>query len=398
MLNEKYYFYGSNRSTIRDLFEYGSQRKAVVGAENVYDYSLGNPSVPAPEEVKTAIIDILNERDPIDVHGYTSAVGDFGARKAIADDLNSRFGTSYEAGELYLTCGAAASLISVFRALCANEKSELIAVAPYFPEYKCFAESNGLTFKCVSADKEHFQINFSELENMITENTQAVIINSPNNPSGTVYSEDTVKKLGALLEKKSAEFSHPVYLISDEPYRELNFTSVPTPFTAKFYKNTIVCYSYIKSLSLPGERIGYVLVPKEADDSARLYAAVAGAARCSGFVCAPSLFQRVIEKCASVRPDIEAYRKNRDYLYKSLTDIGYKCASPDGAFYMFIEAPNGDDNAFSEICKKYDLLLVPADSFGCPGYVRASYCVSYDMIVRSIPAFKKAYEDSVKAK
>lgn len=394
MINEKFYFYGSNRSTIRDLFEYGNMRAAEVGKENVYDYSLGNPSVPAPQEVKDAINSLLDELDPIDVHGYTSAVGDPGARQAIAEDLNERFGTSYTPAELYMTCGAAASLISVFRALGANENSEIISIAPYFPEYKCFAEANGLKFVCVSADTEHFQINFDELKDKIGANTQAVIINSPNNPSGTVYSAQTLEKLGKLLEEKSAQLGHTVYLISDEPYRELNFSSEPTPFTANFYRNTIVCYSYSKSLSLPGERIGYVLVPSAADDSQRLYAAVAGAARCSGFVCAPSLFQKVIARCARVRPDIEAYRKNRDFLCSELKRIGYEFASPDGAFYLFIKAPNGDDARFSEICKKYDLLLVPADSFGCPGYVRASYCVSYDMIARSIPAFEKAYKDA----
>ena len=394
MYNDKFYFYGSNRSTIRDLFEYGNMRAAEVGRENIYDFSIGNPSVPAPAKVKESINTLLDELDPIDVHGYTSAVGDYSARKAVADDLNDRFGTDYTPEELYMTCGAAASLISVFRALYAEPDSELVAIAPYFPEYKCFAESNGYKFVCVDADTEHFQINFDILADKIGAKTQAVIINSPNNPSGTIYSADTLKKLASLLSEKSAEFSHPIYLISDEPYRELNFTSEPTPFTANFYKNTIVCYSYSKSLSLPGERIGYVLVPKKADDADKVYAAVAGAARCSGFVCAPSLFQKVIARCASVRPDIEAYRKNRDFLCAQLKDIGYEFASPDGAFYLFIKAPNGDGTKFSEICKKYDLLLVPADSFGCAEFVRASYCVSYDMIVRSIPAFAKAYEEA----
>ncbi len=396
MVSEKMLALGSNRSTIRELFEYGKMRAAIVGAENIYDYSLGNPSVPTPKEVNDAIIDIINTESPIDTHGYTSAVGDNGARDAIADNLNRRFGTHYTRDNLYLTCGAAASLLCAYRAVILNEESEIIAIAPFFPEYEAFVKSNGGTFKMIPADEEHFQIKFDLLEKAISKNTQAIIINTPNNPSGVVYSEETIIRLAALLSAKSEEFGHPIYLISDEPYRELVYADSGVPFTANYYKNTIVCYSYSKSLSLPGERIGYVLIPSEADNFTELYNAIAGAGRSCGYVCAPSLMQKMIARCADVMPDISSYKKNRDYLYNALTEIGYECADPSGAFYLFVKAPNGDADAFSEIAKKYDLLLVSGSAFGCSGYFRASYCVDYNMIVRSIPAFKKAFEDAVK--
>lgn len=392
MVSKKMLDLGSNRSTIRELFEYGKMRAEIVGSENVYDFSLGNPSVPAPPQVKEAIINILNEEEPIAVHGYTSAVGDNSAREAIAANLNKRFGTAYTRDNLFMTCGAAASLISVFRALVTSHSSEFIGIAPYFPEYSAFVRASGAKFTLIPADEEHFQIKFDLLENAINENTQAVIINSPNNPSGVIYSEQTIITLAELLTKKSAEVGHPIYLISDEPYRELVYSENKPPFTAKYYNNTIVCYSYSKSLSLPGERIGYVLIPSEADDMRDVYNAVAGAARGSGYVCAPSLMQKVVSRCADVEPDISAYRKNRDYLYNALTEIGYECADPAGAFYLFVKAPNGDATKFSEIAKQFDLLVVSGEDFGCKTYFRASYCVDYDMIVRSIPAFKKAYE------
>ena len=388
---------GSNRSSIRELFEYGKMRAAKVGKENVYDFSLGNPSVPSPDEVKNAILDTLENETPISIHGYTSAVGDNAARDAIAGNLNKRYGTQYTRDNLYLTCGAAASLICAFRALIIDSNSEIIAIAPNFPEYQAFVESNGGKFTLIPADVEHFQINFDLLENAIGKYTQGIIINTPNNPSGVIYSEETIIRLAELLKKKSAEFGHTIYLISDEPYRELVYTDAKVPFTACYYNNTIVCYSYSKSLSLPGERIGYVLIPSEADDMQTIYNAVVGAGRASGFVCAPSLFQKVIAKCADVMPDISSYRKNRDFLYKALTDIGYECADPSGAFYMFVKAPNGDADKFSEIAKSVDLLIVSGTDFGCSTYFRAAYCVDYDMIVRSIPAFKKAYDGAVKA-
>lgn len=396
MVSEKMLSLGSNRSTIRELFEYGKKRAAEIGAENIYDYSLGNPSVPAPKKVNETIIEILNNEPAIAVHGYTSAVGDNTTRDAIADNLNRRYGTDYTRDNLYLTCGAAASLLCAFRTLIIDHNSEIIGIAPYFPEYEAFVSSNGGVFTVIPADEEEFQIKFDLLEKAINKNTQAIIINTPNNPSGVVYSEETIKKLAELLTVKSEEVGHPIYLISDEPYRELVYTQEGVPFTAKYYKNTIVCYSYSKSLSLPGERIGYVLVPSEADDFAEVYNSIAGAGRSCGYVCAPSLMQKMIAKCADVMPDISSYKKNRDYLYKALTEIGYECADPSGAFYLFVKAPNGDADVFSEIAKKYDLLLVSGSAFGCSSFFRASYCVDYDMIVRSIPAFKKAYEDAVK--
>lgn len=396
MVSEKMLALGSNRSTIRELFEYGKKRAAVVGAENIYDYSLGNPSVPAPKEVNEALVDIITNDTPISVHSYTSAVGDNDTRDAIASNLNKRYGTDYTRDNLYLTCGAAASLLCAFRTVLVNDKSEVIGIAPYFPEYKAFVDSNGGVFKVVPADEEHFQINFNALSEMITENTQAIIINTPNNPSGVVYSEETIIRLSEMLTEKSTKYGHPIYLISDEPYRELVYTEQGVPFTAKYYKNTIVCYSYSKSLSLPGERIGYVLIPSEADNFTDVYNSIAGAGRSCGYVCAPSLMQKMIKRCADVMPDTSSYKKNRDYLYTALTEIGYECADPSGAFYLFVKAPNGNADEFSEIAKKHDLLLVSGSAFGCDTYFRASYCVDYDMIVRSIPAFKKSFEDAIK--
>ena len=378
---------GANRSCIRDLFEYGRQRAAIVGPENVYDYSLGNPSIPAPEEVNEAVHQILNDTDSLLVHGYTSAVGDMDARKAISDDLNARYSVSTRPEEFFLGCGAAPELVSVLRAL-AVPGGELLAVAPYFPEYKPFAEEAGLIFKVVPPDVPDFQINMEALAGMLTPATQAIILNSPNNPSGVVYTRQTLTALAAVLTEKAAQFGHPIYLIADEPYRELAY-GVEVPFLPAIYPDTIICYSYSKSLSLPGERIGYVYVPGAATDSQLVYAAVAGAARAGGHVCAPSLWQKVIARCAHLRPDLESYNRNRLALYEGLSAMGYEMAKPDGAFYLFIKAPGGDANAFSELAKQHDLLLVPGDGFGCPGYFRVCYCVSYDMIQRSLPVFEE---------
>ena len=387
MINETAYLLGSNRSCIRELFEYGCQRAAVIGRENVYDYSLGNPSIPAPAGVNEAIRAILADTDSLQVHGYTSAVGDMAARQAIADDLNLRYNAGVRPQELFLGCGAAPELVSVFRAL-SVPGCEMLAIAPYFPEYKPFVEGTGATFKVVPPDVPGFQINMDALAQMLTPQTQAVILNSPNNPSGVVYTKETLEQLAALLTKKSEAFGHPIYIVSDEPYRELVYGGVEAPFVPNIYPNTIVCYSYSKSLSLPGERIGYVYVPSQCADSAALYAAVAGAARSAGHVCAPSLQQKVIARCASLRPDLEAYDRNRKALYDALTSYGYEMAKPDGAFYLFIKAPGGDANAFSEKAKQKDLLVVPGDGFGCPGYFRICYCVSYEMIQRSLPVFE----------
>jgi aspartate aminotransferase len=386
MINQTAYELGSNRSCIRELFEYGRGRAAVVGAENVFDYSLGNPSIPAPKAVEEAIRDILTDTDSLAIHGYTSAVGDLATRQAIAEDLNERYDAGVRAEDLFIGCGAAPELVSVFRAL-AVPGAEILAVAPYFPEYKPFVECAGATFKVVPPDVPGFQIRLSAVEQMLNEHTVAIILNSPNNPAGTVYTRKTLEELAALLTKKSEEFGHPIYIVADEPYRELVYGGAEVPFIPNIYPNTVVCYSYSKSLSLPGERIGYVYVPKQAQDHTALYAAVAGAARAAGHVCAPSLLQKVIARCAKLRPDLESYDRNRRALYDGLTALGYEVAKPDGAFYLFVKAPGGDANAFSEKAKLKDLLVVPGDGFGCPGYFRVCYCVSYDMIVRSLPIF-----------
>ncbi len=385
MLNEKAYALGANRSCIRDLFEYGCQRAAIVGRENVYDYSLGNPSIPSPKEVNETIVEILQDTDSLAVHGYTSAIGDYATRKAISDDLNARYGTDTVPEEFFIGGGAAPELVSVLRAM-SIPGGEVLAIAPYFPEYKPFAEEAGLTFKVVPADVPSFQIDLEALKKMITYNTQAIILNSPNNPSGVVYTRETIKALTRILPDKIVDYGHTIYLISDEPYRELTY-GVEAPWIPSIYKDTIVCYSYSKSLSLPGERIGYVYVPSMATESKRLYAAIAGAARAAGHVCAPSLWQKVIARCAHLRPDLEAYDRNRKALYEGLTAYGYEMAKPDGAFYLFIKAPGGDANAFSEAAKLKDLLVVPGDGFGCPGYFRICYCVSYEMIQKSLPVF-----------
>lgn len=392
MLNQTAYSLGANRSCIRDLFEYGRARAAVVGDENVFDYSLGNPSIPSPTAVDEAVRQILLDTPTLQVHGYTSAVGDAATRQAIADDLNRRYDAGCRGENFFLGCGAAPELVAVFTALAVPE-GELLAIAPYFPEYKPFAQAAGLNFRVVPPDVPEFQIKLDAVEAMLTPHTQAVLINTPNNPSGVVYTQKTLEALGALLTQKSREYGHPIYLISDEPYRELAY-GVEVPFVPLIYPNTVVCYSYSKSLSLPGERIGYIYVPDSAADSRALYDAVAGAARSAGHVCAPSLWQKVIARCAGLRPDLQAYDRNRKALYEGLTAMGYEMAKPDGAFYLFIKAPGGDANAFSEKAKKRDLLLVPGDGFGCPGYFRICYCVSFDMIQRSLPVFRELINKS----
>ena len=385
MINQNAYALGANRSCIRDLFEYGCQQAAIVGRENVYDYSLGNPSIPSPREVDEAIVQILRDTDSLAVHGYTSAVGDYDTRKAISQDLNARYGVQTRPEQFFIGCGAAPELVAVFRALAVPE-GEILAIAPYFPEYKPFAQEAGLTFRVVPPDVPDFQIDLAQVEAMVTPHTQAILLNSPNNPSGVVYTRRTLQALAALLTEKGREYGHPIYLVSDEPYRELAY-GVEVPFVPAIYPNTIVCYSYSKSLSLPGERIGYVYVPEAAEDSAVLYAAIAGAARAAGHVCAPSLWQKVIARCAHLRPDLEAYDRNRQALYQGLTAMGYEMARPDGAFYLFIKAPGGDAEAFSEKAKEKNLLVVPGTGFGCPGYFRICYCVSCDQIQRSLPVF-----------
>ena len=393
MVNQEYYTLGTAPSVIRQLFAYGLEQAKVVGPENVYDYSLGNPSIPAPKKVNDSIKKIVDETDSIKLHGYSMAPGFEEARAAVAKDLAARFGLDVKASELFFTCGAAPALISIIKALIVDADTEIMAIAPFFPEYRPFVNANGGKLVVVPADTKAFQIHLDEVEKRITKHTQAIIVNSPNNPSGVVYTEETLKGLASLLERKSAEYGHPIYIIADEPYRELVYGGVKVPFIPCIYKNTIVCYSYSKSLSLPGERIGYVYVPGFADDSHDVYAAISGAARIMGHVCPPTLMQKVIECCAEERPDLVAYDENRNLLYNSLTEMGYECAKPDGAFYLFVKAPNGDANAFSEKAKLgHNLLVVPADGFGCPGFFRLISCVSNDMIRRSLPAFKAMIE------
>ena len=391
MLNETAYTLGSKRSVIRDLFEYGKARAAVVGPENVFDYSIGNPSIPSPPEVNETIRQVLADTDSLLVHGYTSAVGDFDTRKAISDDLNKRYAIQTRPEDFFIGCGAAPELVAVFHAL-SVPKGEVVAIAPYFPEYKPFVEGSGMKLKVVPPDEGSFQINFEALSKAITYDTQAIIINSPNNPSGVVYTAETLKKLSRLISDKVIDYGHTIYIVSDEPYRELAY-GVEVPWLPSIWSDTIVCYSYSKSLSLPGERIGYIYVPENCTRSSHLYAAIAGAARSCGHVCAPSLWQKVIARCTHLRPDLEAYDRNRKTLYEALTSYGYELAKPDGAFYLFIKAPGGDSIAFGDMAKDRDLLIVPGEGFGCPGWFRICYCVSEEQIRRSLPVFKALIEE-----
>lgn len=391
MISQAMKGYGSARSYIRELFEYGRGRAKIVGAENVCDFSLGNPSVPAPMQVNEHIVDIVTHQSSKAVHGYTSGAGDEAVRQAIAEDLNLRFGTDYAYTNLFMVNGAATALTSCFKALTMDAETEFIAIAPYFLEYDVFAEIAGASLKVVPADVPDFQINFAALEKTLNAHTQGVIINSPNNPSGSVLTAQTIEKLAALLTLKSSQYGHPIYIICDEPYRELVYDGVVAPFIPGFYRDTLVCYSYSKSLSLPGERIGYVLVPNNmSDDTQNVYFAVAGAARALGAVCAPSLMQYVIGRCAKehVMPDLKPYEVNRKLLCESLTEMGYSYCKPAGTFYLFIKAPNGDSMAFSELAKQQDVLIVPGDVFGCPGYLRVSYCVDTATIERALPRFR----------
>ena len=379
---------GTARSEIREAFAFAQARAAEVGAENVDDFSIGNPSVPAPATVAEAVHKLVDAIDPIKLHGYTPAQGDAQARQALAEDLNRRFGTNYTADNFYLTAGAAGALCCALSALsCPGDT--FITFAPYFPEYKVFVESAGAELVTVPADIEDFQIDFAAFDQALTPNTKGVIINSPNNPTGVVYSEATIQKLAQVLTEKSKEYGHTIWLISDEPYREIVYRDTPLPWVPNYYPNTLVCYSYSKSLSLPGQRIGYVLVPPQAEDADIVYAAVCGAGRALGYVCAPSLFQLVAAECTGQTADIEIYHKNRDLLLNALRDMGYTCAQPDGAFYLFPRSLEPDARAFCERARKYDLVLVPGDSFACPGHVRISYCVPTEQIQRALHKFEQ---------
>ena len=392
MVSEKMYELGTKKSTIRTIFEFGQSRIKEVGKDNIFDFSLGNPNVPAPDFIKQAILEILEQVPSVDVHGYTVASGNPNARDELAESINNRFDLHVSGKNLFITAGAAAAITITFKAL-SEAEDEFIAFAPFFPEYKCFVESTGAKLLVVPARTVDFQIDFDAFERLVTSRTKAVIVNSPNNPSGVVYSLATIQRLADILCEKEKEYGHPIFLISDEPYREIAYEGVSVPYLTKYYHNTIVCYSYSKSFSLPGERIGYILVPDEISDFEKVYGAIAGAARVLTHVNAPSLFQRVIARCADMQPDLSVYEKNGKMLYQGLKDAGFSCVRPQGAFYLFPKALEDDDYAFCERAKKYDLLLVPGTDFGCPGYFRAAYCVDTGMIERSLPVFKKLAKD-----
>ncbi len=389
-VNESMRKLGEVRSVIRETFEYGNRRAAEIGRENVFDFSLGNPSVPAPAEVGNALRTLL-DGDPVALHGYTSAQGAEAARSAIADDLHRRFGEEIGIGkdDLYLTCGAAASLTVSLHAL-VEPGDEVVVIAPFFPEYRVFAEQAGAVVRVVPAEKTAFQIDFPALRAILNPKTKAIIVNSPNNPTGALLTPHTLHTLCDLLRERSAQYGRPIYLLSDEPYRELVYDpDAEAPYLTSLYDHTLVCYSYSKSLSLPGERIGYIAVCNRMPERDAVYAAVCGAGRALGYVCAPSMMQAMLPRVLGASGDLEAYRRNRDLLYGSLVEMGFRCVRPDGAFYLFVESPEPDANAFCDRARAYELLLVPSDSFGCEGYVRVSYCVSTEQIRRSLPAFRR---------
>ena len=386
MINQSMRALGEKRSVIRELFEYGRVRKQEIGEENVFDFSLGNPSVPAPNAVRDRLIALLREGDPVRLHGYTSAQGDAEVRRAIAEYLNATHSAGVTADCLYLTAGAAASLTVSLTAIL-NPGDEVILLAPFFPEYRVFVERTGAKVVPVACREPNFQPDLASLAEAITDRTRAVIVNSPNNPTGAVMTEENAKAMCHVLAEASARIGEPIYLIADEPYRELVFGGESVPYLPNLYPDTLVCYSFSKSLSLPGERIGYVLVSPRAKEFSALYAAVCGAGRALGFVCAPSLFQQLIPDVLGLTVDLSAYEANRRLLLDSLTAYGFSVVPPSGAFYLFIKAPGGDANAFCERAKEQEILLVPSDDFGCPGYVRLSYCVTTEQIERALPAF-----------
>lgn len=392
MFSEKMVSLGKKRSVIREIFEYGNLRKSEIGAENVFDFSLGNPSIPAPEIVNDTIINLIKSKPSVALHGYTSAQGDAGVRKAISDYIHTEFQAESKPEYIYMTCGAAASLTITLNAII-KEGEEVILLAPYFPEYVVFAEKAGANVMIVKSRERDFQIDFEALEKVINKKTKAIIINSPNNPSGAVLNKETITELSGLLSKKSEEFGTEIFIIADEPYRELVYGGNDVPYIPNFYNNTVVCYSFSKSLSLPGERIGYIFVSPKAYDCGNLYAAVCGAGRALGYVCAPSLLQYTIKEVLGKTSDISVYDKNRNLLYNALTEYGYTAVRPDGAFYLFVKSPESDANAFCERAKKYEILVVPGDDFGYEGYVRISYCVSTEMIEKALPGFKKLIEE-----
>ncbi len=393
MLSQKVMQMTKSKSIIREIFEYGMARGREIGPENVYDFSIGNPSVPAPPSVDAAIKEIMEELNPVERHGYAPNAGILEVRQAIAEYLNGRYDMDYTAGNIFMTNGAAASLGIIFQLMKNDPEDKIIAFAPFFPEYTAYAISADIKLDVVSANPPSFQINFEELEEKLDANTKAVLINSPNNPSGVVYSRETIETLADLLNKKQEEYGHPIYLISDEPYREIVYEGYEVSYVPKFYDNTLVCYSFSKSLSLPGERIGYIAFTNRIADADMFFGGCVQSARLLSYVCVPAMFQKVIARCLGQTADLSVYAKNRDRFYHALTEMGYEVAEPGGAFYLFMKALGGDANEFFEMAKKYDLLLVPSDSFGCPGYVRISYCVDPERVEGSLPLFKKLIDE-----
>lgn len=387
-LNEKAYALGSKRSIIREIFEYGKQRSAEIGVENVFDFSLGNPSVEPPQEISDTIISLIQNEPQMLLHGYTSAQGDLGTRKVIAEKISREHGVKISENNIYITCGAAASLSISLKAIL-NNGDECVVFAPFFTEYRVFIENAGGKVVISKPNLDNLQIDFDDFESKINANTSAVIINSPNNPSGVVYSEETISKVCDILKRKQEQLGKIIYLITDEPYRELVYNDIEVPYVMNYYDNSIVCYSFSKSLSLPGERIGYIAVNPLMKDSNSVYLAICGAGRSLGYVCAPSLFQQVIKRCIDVKVNVSAYKENRDIIYNALTEYGFNCIKPDGAFYLFIKSPDADAISFYEKAKEFDILLVPCDDFGIEGYLRLAYCVSKEKILKSLPFFEK---------
>ena len=389
--NQKSYALGSKRSIIREIFEYSKTRAGQIGAENVFNFSLGNPSVEPPKEVVETIKYLLENENQTLLHGYTSAQGDLSVRETIANSINEKFNLSLSANNIYMTCGAAASLSICLKAVM-NSGEECVVFAPFFTEYRVFVENAGGKL-VVSNPKDDLQIDLQDFESKINQNTKAVIINSPNNPSGVIYSAQTIKGVCEILKRKQKEYNKVIYLITDEPYRELVYGDVDVPYLMNYYENSLVCYSFSKSLSLPGERIGYIAVNPNMQDSSNVYLAVCGAGRSLGYVCAPSLFQQVVKKCIDAKVNIDAYKKNRDLIYNSLVEFGFDCVKPDGAFYLFVKSPDNDAFSFYEKAKDKEILVVPCDDFGIEGFVRIAYCVDYDMIKNSLAGFKQLAKD-----
>ena len=389
MISEKMEKMVSNSSAIRQMFEEGNRMAKLYGKENVYDFSLGNPNLPAPKRVKEAIVEILNEEDTLTLHGYTNSnAGYMEVRDAVASSLNKRFKTSLAGNNIIMTVGAAGGLNVALKVLL-NPDDEVIVFAPYFSEYRSYVNNFDGVLVEISPNTENFQPKLDEFERKITKRTKAVIVNTPNNPTGVVYPEETVVRMAEILEKKQKEYGNDIYLLSDEPYRELVYDGAEVPYLTKYYDNTIVVYSYSKSLSLPGERIGYVVVPDEVSESGRVIAAMNVANRILGFVNAPTLQQKIVQKCLEEQTDISYYNRNRETLYKGLTDCGFSCIKPEGAFYLFMKSPIEDEKEFCRQVKELHILLVPGSSFGCGGYVRIAYCVSYETIVNALPKFKE---------